>query len=321
MKTIYLSAIFTLCCGLFGNYTFAQKENSTLKKNEEIIIRKNDANPSKTIIEIDSNNITINGKPLSDYNGDVTIMKRKFMDGNGNHLFAPGNGYMFNNTPNDNAFLGVPSAKTDKGVVINSVLDSSSAKRAGLEKGDIITKVNDKEITSPEDLRKAIQSYKPGDKVTINFLRDGNKKSVKVDLGKTPENVQSMDTQDLRNLMNRFGNGNNYQFNMPEMPGQNFGFNFPDNHPRLGLKIHDTKDSSGVKIQKVISGSPADKAGLKEGDIITQMNGNKVNDVNNVMSEINNSENKNDYKIKALRDKNEMNFDVHIQRLLKTTNI
>lgn len=321
MKTIYLSAIFTLCCGLLGNYTFAQKENSTLNKNEEIIIRKNDANPSKTIIEIDSNNITINGKPLSDYNGDVTIMKRNFMGGNRNHLFAPENGFTFNNAPNDNAFLGVLSAKTDKGVVINNVLDSSSAKRAGLEKGDIITKVNDKEITSPEDLRTAIQSYKPGDNVTINYLRDGKKKSVKVGLGKTPGNVHRLDTQDLRNLMNRFGNGNNYQYNMPKMPEQNFGFNFHNNHPRLGLQIQDTKDSSGVKIQKVIPGSPADKAGLKEGDIITQMNGNKVNDVINVMSEINNSENKSDFKIKVLRDKNEMNFDVDIQRPLRTTNV
>ncbi len=259
MKTIFLSAIITLCCGLLGNYTFAQKENSPLKKDEEIIIRKNDANPSKTIIEIDSNNVTINGKPLSDYNGDVSIMKRNFMGGSPNHFFAPGQRFMFNTT-NNNAFLGVLSAKTDKGVVINNVLDSSSAKRAGLQKGDIITKVNAEEITSPEDLRNAIQAYKPGDKVTINYLRDGKKKSVKVDLGKAPENVQSFNSENLRNLMNGFGNGNNYQFRMPEMPPQNFNFRFHENRAHIGLQIQDTEDSSGVKIQNVIPGSPADKA-------------------------------------------------------------
>lgn len=324
MKTIYLSAIFTLCCGLLGNYAFAQNENSLLKKNEEIIIRKNDTNPSKTIIEIDSNNITINGKPLSDYNGNVTIMKRNFMGGNPHQLFAPEQGFMFNNTPNDNAFLGVLSAKTEKGVVINKVLDTSSAKRAGLEKGDIITKVNDKEISSPEDLRTAIQSYKPGDKVSIDYLRDGNKKSVKVVLGKTPENVQVLSNQNLRNLMNRFGNGNNYQFNMPEMPGQNFDFNFHNNRAQIGLQIQDTEDSSGVKIQKVIPRSPADRAGLKEGDIITEMNGYKINDVNNVnnvMSKIKDSENRSDYQIEVLRDKNKMDFEVHIPRPLRSTNI
>jgi serine protease Do len=247
-------------------------------------------------------------------------MKRNFMGGNPRQFFAPEDGFTFNNTYNNNAFLGVLSAKTDKGAIIKKVIDSSSAKRSGLEKDDIITKVNDKKITSPEDLRSAIQSYQPGSKVTINYLRDGKKKSVKVDLGKTPENFQSIiNTQGLRNLMNRFGNGNNYQFNMPEISPRDF--NFHNNRARLGLKIQDTPDSSGVKIQNVISGSPADKAGLQEGDIITQMNGSKVNNVNNVMSEIHNSDNKNDYKIKVLRDKNEMNFDVHILRPLRTTNI
>ncbi len=321
MKTIFLSAIFTISCGLLGNYTFAQNENSPLKKNEEIIIRKNDDNPSKTIIEIDSNNITINGKPLSEYNGDVTIMKRNFMGGNGQSFFSPGQSFMFSGNSGGNAFLGVLSAKTEKGVVINKILDSSSAKSAGLEKGDIITKVDGTEIITPEDLRNAIQSYKPGDKVTINYLDNGKAESVKVDLGKTPENVQSFNSEDLRNMFNSFGNGNNYQFKMPQINPRNFNFNFKNNHPHLGLQIENTEDSSGVKIQKVIPGLPAAKAGLEEGDIITEMNGDKVNDVNNVMSKINSPENKNDYKIKVQRNKKELNFEVRIPVPLRSTNI
>jgi len=319
MKTIFLSAIFTICCGLLGNSTFAQNENSPLKKNEEIIIRKNDDNLSKTIIEIDSNNITINGKPLSDYNGNITIMKRNFMDGNDNNFFSPGQSFMFSGNSESKAFLGVLSAKTEKGVVINNVLDNSCAKSAGLEKGDIITKVCGKEITTPEDLRDAIQSYKPGDKVTIDYLRSAKTESVTVDLGKTPGNLQSFNSEDLRNMMNKFGNGYNYQFRMPQMNPWNFNSN--NNRPHLGLQIQNTEDSSGVKVQKVIPGSPAAKAGLKEGDIITEINGDKVNDVNNVMSNINSPENKNDYKIKAQRNKKEMKFEVHVPVPLKSTNI
>ena len=90
----------------------------------------------KTIIEIDSNVVTVNGKPLSDYNGDVTITRRRnFMGGaDGRDFIQRPQEFMFNNNP-DNAFLGVYSAKTDNGVIINSVLDSSSAKKAGLQKG------------------------------------------------------------------------------------------------------------------------------------------------------------------------------------------
>jgi serine protease Do len=108
---------------------------------------------------------------------------------------------------------------------------------------------------------------------------------------------------------------------MLPMPRRNFDFNFNNDRPRLGLKIQDMEDSSGVKIQNVISGSPADKAGLKEGDIIKEINGEKVTNVDKVMSEIRKPENKSDYKIKVMRDNKEMNFEVPVHRPLKTTNI
>ncbi len=89
----------------------------------------------------------------------------------------------------------------------------------------------------------------------------------------------------------------------------------------MGLEIQDTEDSSGVKIQRVLPDSPAGKAGLKQGDIITEMNGEKVNNVDKVRSEIHNAGNNSEFKIKVLRDKKEMNFDVILHRPLKTTNI
>ena len=61
------------------------------------------------------------------------------------------------------AFLGVLTAKVDKGVVIKNIIDESGAQKAGLKEDDIITKFGDKEISSPDDLRNAVQSYKPGD--------------------------------------------------------------------------------------------------------------------------------------------------------------
>ena len=311
MKANFLPAILTVCCATIALNGFSQQKPQ-IKKNEEIIIRKTPSDSGKTIIEIDSNVVTVNGQPLSDYNGDVTIQKRNFMGGaDGKDFFRQPHAFMLNNNP-DAAFLGVYSSKTEKGVIINNVLDSSSAKKAGLQKDDIITKVGDKEITTPEELRNAIQAYKAGDKVTINYLRDGKKKSAKVELGKAPSMPKDFNSQLQKDLMNGFGNGNNYNFRMMPMPPQNFNFN--NNRPRLGLQIQDTEDSSGVKVQNVLPGSPADKAGLKEGDIITEMNGKKINDVDNVMSKIHSADHSRDFKIKVLRDKKEMNFDVHLPR-------
>ena len=319
MKANFLPAMLTLGCVMLAASGFAQ-DQPKVEKHEEIVISRNPADSGKTIIEIDSNVVTINGQPLSDYKGDVKVFKRNFMGGNGRNLFAPGpQTFMFHENA-ESAFLGVLTAKTDEGAVINNVLDNTSAKKAGLEKGDIITKVNDKEITSPDDLRNAIREFKPGDEVHINYLRDDKKKSVTLELGKTPANVQSFGGLN-EDLLNQFKNGDNFNFRMLPMPRGDFNFNFNDNRPRLGLQIQDTEDSNGVKIQSVVPGSPAGKAGLKEGDIITEINGEKVKDVDKVMSEIQNADNKSDYKIKVLRDKKEMNFEVSVHRPLKTTNI
>ncbi len=57
-----------------------QKITTKDKKTEEIIIRKNGDKNTKMTIEIDGDNVTVNGKPLSDYHGDdVSVIKRDFM--------------------------------------------------------------------------------------------------------------------------------------------------------------------------------------------------------------------------------------------------
>lgn len=319
MKTIFLSAMFTACCGLFSLNGFAQNEQPQSKKNEEIIIRKNGEAPSKMLIAIDSNNITINGKPLSDYNGDVTIMRRNFMGGENNNFSIPGQGVtMFNN--NDKAFLGVLTAKTEKGALIKNVVDGSAAKKAGLEEGDIITKVNDINISSPEDLRNAIEAKKVGDNVTITYLRDGKVHTQQAELGKNENDVITLNPNNMQGMLGNNIPFNNYNFRMPQMP-RSYNFNHFNERPKMGLRIEDTENGHGVKILDVEQGSAAAKAGLKKDDIVTEINGEKVNDVDDVMSQINQSPNKNDYKIKAKRGDNEKNFDVIIPKVLKKINL
>jgi serine protease Do len=316
MKTFFLSVMITVCCGLLSNNGFAQKEQSQIQKKEEIIIRKNDADPQKMIIEIDSNKITVNGKPLADYNGDITVLKKNFMDGDGSNFFrmTPGNLDIFSTS--NKAFLGVLTAKTDKGAIIKNLVDESAAKKAGLKNDDIITKLDDTRITSPDDLRNAIATHKPGDKVTVNYLRDSKEKSVTLELGKSPGTSMTYSIDSLKDMINGINPGNNFNFRMPR---QNFQFN--RNQPKLGLKIEDTQEGNGAKVLEVVQGSAAEKAGLKKGDVITEINGEKVNGINDIRSKIMNSENKNNYKVKAKRDNNEMNFEIKIPKILKSIQI
>ncbi len=72
-----------------------------------------------------------------------------------------------------------------EGIVVGGVTDDSPASRAGLEKGDIITKLGDKEVESRAELRYQLYKYNIGDTVKITYYRDGNEKTVDVTLDKS----------------------------------------------------------------------------------------------------------------------------------------
>jgi serine protease Do len=316
MKRIFLPAIFTVCCGLIANNSFAQtkKEN----KKEKIIIQKNDDNDGKTVIVIDSNVVTVNGEPLADYDGNVKVFRRKIERDNSLNSLAPARAFGFNSFNSNAAFLGIFSEKSDKGALIKDVSKGSGAEKAGLLKGDIITKVGDKTISGPEDLSAVIKTYKPGDEVKISYLRDGKKKTAKATLGKA-DSMMSFNFDD-----SLFRGERNFNLRMPALRNmENFQRNFRvfnANQPKIGLRIQETEDGTGLQILNVEEGSAAEKAGLKKNDIINEVNGEKVNSVQEILSEIRQSENKS-LKIKAKRNNSVMDFDVKIPKQLRSADL
>ena len=70
------------------------------------------------------------------------------------------------------------------GVLIEAVTEKAPAQKAGLKAGDVITKINDREIKDYPDLVRTLNFYNPGEKVTVHYVRKGKAKSVKVELAK-----------------------------------------------------------------------------------------------------------------------------------------
>jgi putative serine protease PepD len=68
------------------------------------------------------------------------------------------------------------------GAVVRLVTDGSAGGDAGLEPGDVITMVNEDLISSSDDLVATIRSHRPGDTVTLTYLRDGSSDTVEVTL-------------------------------------------------------------------------------------------------------------------------------------------
>lgn len=317
MKRIFLPAFLIVSCGFIATNSFAQTKNDRSVKKEQIIIQKDKDSKAKTVIVIDSNVVTINGEPLKDYEGNVKVITRSFANGNGSNSFAPRMNFTWDS---NSAFLGVLSEKADKGARINDVTKGSAAEKAGLQKADVITKVGDKTISGPEDLSDAIKAYKPGDEVKISFLRDNKRKTVKATLGKNDLPMAfNFNTDSL------FRGRQNLNFRMPALRQlSNFDRDFTiynRNQPKIGLRIQETEEGNGVKVLNVEEGSAAEKAGLKKDDVITEINGEKVNSVPQILSEIRDTDNKNQLKIKALRNNSSMDFEIKIPKKLRSADL
>lgn len=73
---------------------------------------------------------------------------------------------------------------TEEGLTVTEVTESSPADEAGIEAGDVITKMDDQEIKSRDDVIEFLGSKEPADKVTVHVLRDGETKEIMVILGR-----------------------------------------------------------------------------------------------------------------------------------------
>lgn len=326
-----------------------QKGDKEKKESQEIIIRKKGDKDTKIVVEIKGDKVIINGKPLSEFKDDeITINKRNIIirDGKGNMRFqmAPGDfeGLSFFNDDRDEsgAFLGVTTGVYNdgskdtkpKGAEITNISKESAAEKAGLKTGDVIVKINDKPVTDPESLSKAVTSFKPKDEVTVYYNRDGKAGSAKAVLGERKES-RSM-AYSLRSP-----DGETRSFTIPRVQGvpelnmspkvwspgagNNFDF-YGDMYPRqqkLGLKIQDTENGNGIKILEVDKDSPAEKAGLKKDDVVTEIGGKKVSNTDEAREQLSANREKSAYNIKATRNGNAMSFDISIPKKLKTANL
>jgi serine protease Do len=119
------------------------------------------------------------------------------------------------------------------------------------------------------------------------------------------------------------------EFQMPAVPtvpdvyqfDHDYGTYIPSRSPKLGLRIQDTEESNGVLIMDVEENSAAEKAGVKEDDIITEIGGQKITNTDEARKALKENKEKNSYNIKAKRKGNEMSFDIKIPKKLKTTNL
>lgn len=113
------------------------------------------------------------------------------------------------------------------------------------------------------------------------------------------------DPQDLKSLFDSLGLGNFDFFNQDNFPffdDRDFHQDFDLNKPKLGIRISEIESQSGVLINEVMPDTPAEKAGLKEGDIIVSIEGEKVKKPADVIDHISTLDFDDEIKLDILRD-------------------
>jgi len=185
---------------------------------------------------------------------------------------------------------------TERGVVIGKVLEESPAAKAGLKDGDVVTEINGQRIEGAAQFRRMIREIPSGRTVQLSVWRDGHAQTISATLGAMQENRK------------RFANAmpQVFNFRMPEMPEVAPLPDVPSiewnngslvmGQPRLGIDAEDLSgqlgsyfgapDGEGILVRDVNPGSAAEKAGVKAGDVITSLNGERIHGLSELRSKL-----------------------------------
>ena len=306
MKQFIVIAFFLSFSAIYNGPAYSQS------KTESIIISR-EPTTQKTIIILDSSGITINGKPASeDKTATVTIFNNKKRS-----ISIPSLTFSGSST-----FLGVMLKDNDKGAEVSQVEKGSPAENAGLKEGDIIQKINDNVVENSKDLSSSVKKYKAGDKVKIEFLRNGKKKTVTATLENRRETT-SITADSIYLDMPKPHRGLTFR-GFGERDGSSFQLNGNLNNiffrPKMGMQVQETEDANGVKVLSVEPGSPAAISGIKESDLVTSINGEKIATINDITDNLGDRNGK-DADLEILRNGKTLNIKVHFPKRLQKANL
>jgi len=167
-------------------------------------------------------------------------------------------------------YLGIhpaPPAAGSNAIVIGEVDPNGPAGKAGLRSGDRIVKVNDQAPASEDAFTDMLSKHKPGDKLTFIVQRGGQEQKFDVTLAERPAD-QAPPAGDRDRDRPRDDRPRDRD---QERPRAFLGVAMQDMSPELRQRLNVNADQ-GVIVAEVTPNSPAAKAGLQNGDVITQAN-------------------------------------------------
>jgi C-terminal processing protease CtpA/Prc len=204
-----------------------------------------------------------------------------------------------------------------RGVYLSEVEKDSPAEKAGLKSGDVITEFNGEHVESVAQFRRLVRETPAGRTISITVWREGRSQTLSVTMGSAAGEFDlRMDREPAVTLRNFTltppdrelilpSAPRAYSFNMPDLQGWGMGEGQGNGNnyvfrtsptPTLGISAESVSgqlgtyfgapEGEGILVREVNSGSPAEKGGLKAGDVITKIDGDRVRTLNEMQSRL-----------------------------------
>jgi serine protease Do len=152
--------------------------------------------------------------------------------------------------------------KERKGALVGTVTRGKPAAKAGIEPGDVILEFNSKPVKNRDELVATVVNTRPGTTVPVKILRDKAEKTVSL----------TVDELDLDDEGTRAAEQQRTSVEPDEEPSQGFGITLTALTADMAKRLRAPADAQGVLVSDVEQGSPAFRAGITRGDIITRVN-------------------------------------------------
>ncbi len=186
--------------------------------------------------------------------------------------------------PIDEDFAASLGLQKRRGELAQTVEDNSPAAKAGLRAGDILTKVNGKEVTADQTVSFLVANLQPGATVPVEVLRDGKRTTINVTLGKRPSEAELLQQNQTFDP----------EAEEPMAPGtsdgtieQKLGMQVMPMNAGVARSLGVPAETKGVVVAAVDPNSDAARKGLRRGDIILSANYQPVENVEALLAQVN----------------------------------
>ena len=152
-------------------------------------------------------------------------------------------------TPELAEYYGI---EKQEGVLVTQTYEGDPADKAGIKEGDIIVEVDGTPIDSSRELSRTVAEAGVGSDMRITLLRDGREKTVKVRLAKRSDTEPTVARGEARS--------------------DDLGLRVRTIDPEIAERLGMDPDAQGVVVTDVASGSKAGEAGIRQGDVVIEIN-------------------------------------------------